>query len=99
MIRHVVVFRWSDGVSDQAKDAVRSGLASLPGQIPAIRAYRFGPDAGLADGNWDFAVTADFLDVAGYLEYRDHPEHRAVITERIAPIVAERVAVQVELDD
>lgn len=94
-----MVFRWSDGVSDEAKNAVSTGLAALPGQIAAIRAYRFGPDAGLADGNWDFAVTADFLDEARYLEYRDHPAHRAVIVELIAPIAAERVAVQVELGD
>lgn len=99
MIRHVVVFRWSEGVGDDAKDAVAAGLAALPGQIPAILAYRFGPDAGLADGNFDFAVTADFADEASYLDYRDHPAHRAVITDRILPIVAERAAVQVRLDD
>lgn len=98
VIRHVVVFRWADGASEQATDAVSAGLAELPGRIPAIRAYRFGPDAGMADGNWDFAVTADFLDEAGYVEYRDHPDHRAVITGHIAPILAERAAVQVELD-
>ena len=99
MIRHVVAFRWSCEVSGEAKEAVAAGLATLPSQIPAIRAYRFGPDAGLADGNYDFAVTADFADEAGYLEYRDHPAHRTVITERILPIVAERAAVQLRLDD
>ena len=45
VIRHVVVFRWSEGVGDDAKDAVAAGLAALPGQTPAILAYRFGPDA------------------------------------------------------
>jgi hypothetical protein len=47
-------------------------------------------------GNFDFAVAADFDDVDGYLAYRDHPEHRAIVTEFIQPIVAERAAVQYE---
>ena len=98
MVRHVVVFRWSDGVSVEDQEAVAAALAALPSEIPAILDYRFGPDAGLADGNFDFAVTADFADEAGYLEYRDHPAHRAVITDRILPIVAERAAVQVRID-
>lgn len=99
MIRHVVLFRWADGTTEAAKEAVAAALAGLPGQIPAIRDYRFGSDAGLADGNYDFAVTADFDDEADYVTYRDHPMHRAAITEHIAPIVAERVAVQLRLDD
>jgi len=98
MVRHVVVFRWSDGVPVEDQEAVAAALAALPSEIPAILDYRFGPDAGPADGNFDFAVTADFADEAGYLEYRDHPAHRAVITDRILPIVAERAAVQVRLD-
>lgn len=96
MLRHVVMFRWTSDASDADKDHVASGLAALPDLVPTIRAYRFGPDAGINEGNFDFAVVADFDDVAGYLTYRDHPSHRAVITEHIAPILAERAAVQYE---
>ena len=62
-------------------------------------AYRFGADAAVNDGNFDYVVVADFDDVAGYLAYRDHPAHQAAITEHIAPIVAERAAVQYQLED
>ena len=41
-------------------------------------------------------MAADFDDVDGYLAYRDHPEHRAIVTEFIQPIVTERAAVQYE---
>jgi hypothetical protein len=94
VFRHVVMFRWTPDASDADRAAVVSGLGELPAAIPTIRTYRFGPDAGINEGNFDFAVVADFDDIAGYLEYRDHPAHRAVIAERIAPIVAERAAVQ-----
>lgn len=48
------------------------------------------------EGNYDFAVTADFDNVAGYLAYRDHPRHREIVANYIAPIRAEGAAVQYE---
>jgi hypothetical protein len=41
-------------------------------------------------------VVADFDDAGGYLVYRDHPAHRAVVEQYVTPIVAERAAVQYE---
>jgi hypothetical protein len=99
MFRHVVLFRWDPVSSEAAKDAVASALGELPGAIPTIRAYHFGADVGINSGNFDYAVVADFDDEAGYVAYRDHPAHRAVIADRIAPIVAERAAVQYDTGD
>lgn len=97
MFRHVVVFRWQPDTGADVIDAVRAALVDLPAQIPVIRSYQHGSDAGLAEGNFDYAVVADFDDRDAFVEYRDHPTHRAVIAERIAPHLAERVAVQYEL--
>jgi hypothetical protein len=47
-------------------------------------------------GNADFAVVAEFDDEAGYLVYRDDPEHRRIIAEYLRPILASRAAVQFE---
>ena len=44
----------------------------------------------------DFAVVADFDDVAGYVTYRDDPEHQRIIAELIRPHLASRVAAQYE---
>lgn len=98
MLRHVVMFRWSPEATDDGKAAVAAGLGQLPGAIPEIAGYRFGPDAGLAEGNWDFVVVADFADEAAYLVYRDHPVHQGLIAEKIAPIVVARAAVQHEVE-
>jgi hypothetical protein len=88
--------RFSDRTTDTDRKAIRAGLGRLPEVIPEIRAYRFGEDAGLTEGNFDFAVTADFDDVEAYLVYRDHPDHQKFIAELWKPFVAERVAVQFE---
>lgn len=92
--RHVVMFRWNDAADDVRRQAVVEALAGLPAQIPEIVHYHFGPDAGLAEDNWDFVVVADFADRAGYEVYRDHSAHLTVVAECIRPLVAQRSAVQ-----
>jgi hypothetical protein len=96
MIRHVVMFRWAPEATQEQKQRVTTELARLPALVPSLRAYRLGADLGLNPGNFDYAVAADFDDADGYLAYRDHPEHRAIVEEFIRPIVGERAAVQYE---
>ena len=97
MIRHTVVFRWAAEATPEQKQRVADELRRLPSLVPSLRAYHVGSDLGINPGNFDFAVAADFDDVGGYLAYRDHPEHRAILVEFIQPIVAQRFAVQYEL--
>ena len=94
MFRHVVMMRWTDAATPAERFAVSAGLAELPGRIPEIQSYVIGTDARVNAGNYDLVVVADFDDVDAYLVYRDHPDHQAVIRERIRPILAERAAVQ-----
>ena len=96
MIRHVVIIRWTPEATDEAKQRVAAELSRLPALIPSLRDYRIGTDLGLNPANFDFAVAADFDDADGYLAYRDHPEHRAIVTKFIQPISGERFAVQYE---
>jgi hypothetical protein len=94
MIRHCVLLRFTDDLTTDGHDALCGALASLPDAIPEIERYVFGDDAGLGDGNWDFAVTGDFADEAAYGVYATHEAHVAVITDHIRPVLAERAAVQ-----
>ena len=96
MIRHVVLFRWTPEATAEQKRRVAEELSRLPALVPSLRDYRLGANLGLNPGNFDFAVAADFDDADGYLAYRDHPEHRAIVAEFIRPIVGERAAVQYE---
>ena len=97
MIRHTALFRWTDEATGEQKQRVAAELARLPALVASLRAYQFGSDLGLNPGNFDFAVTADFDDLPGYLAYRDHPEHQEILAAFIRPIIAQRAAVQYEL--
>lgn len=94
MFRHVVLITFTADATEARQQALLDGLSGLPAQIPEIRNYVFGTDAGLAEGNASLAVVADFDDIDGYRVYATHPAHVRVITELIRPIMAARTAVQ-----
>ena len=97
MIRHIVLFAWIAEATAEQQARVAVELRALRPLLAGVRAYHIGPDAGLVDGNFDFAVVGDFDDAASYLAYREHPAHRAIIEQTIMPITRERVAIQYEL--
>ncbi len=94
MIRHVVVISWVPGVTADQIRRVEAELGALKPLIGGLRDYRIGPDAGIVEGNFDFAIVADFDDEDSYLGYRNHPAHRKVVEEAISPIARQRAAVQ-----
>jgi Stress responsive A/B Barrel Domain len=96
MIRHTVLFTWKPEATEEEKQRVATEVAKLPSIVPSVRAFASGPDAGLNQGNFDFAVTADFDDEDGYVAYRDDPGHREVVQRYITPILDRRAAVQFE---
>ena len=96
MIRHTVMFTWKPEATEEEKQRVATQVAKLPSIVPSVRAFASGPDAGLNQGNFEFAVTADFDDEDGYVAYRDDPGHREVVQRYITPILDRRDAVQFE---
>jgi hypothetical protein len=98
VVRHIVVFKWKPDVTGEAVQALADGLAALPGQVPEIAAYTFGPDLGLADDHPDYGLVADFADVDAYRRYAQHPAHRRLLDDLLKPILGSRHAVQIEVD-
>ena len=90
------MFRWTPEATEEQKQRVAAELSRLPSLLPVLRAYHMGADLGINEGNFEWAAVADFDDLEGYLTYRDHPEHRAIIAGFIRPIMAERAAIQYE---
>jgi hypothetical protein len=94
MFRHVVMFRLVDGVSAAVREEILQGLARLAREVPEIHSFTFGVDAGLAAGNFDIAVVAEFADEAAYARYAAHPAHVEFVSKKVRPYLSERAAVQ-----
>ena len=76
MIRHVALFAWTSAADRRAEKAGGYRITRPAAAHDRGRAYHVGPDAGLAEGNFDFAVVGDFEDAASYAAYRNHPAPR-----------------------
>jgi hypothetical protein len=98
MIRHCVMFRFEDSVTEAEIAELSAALDALPAAIPEIVTYRHGRDRGLAPTNFDYSINADFANVDDFAVYRDHPAHQRFIAEHITGRVAERGAVQFEYE-
>jgi quinol monooxygenase YgiN len=96
MIRHVVLFTWDEGMTDELERQFAAELTALAPKLKGLLSYHAGPDLGLVEGNVDFAVVADFEDTDSYLSYRDHPEHQDIIRRLSRPHAKTRAAVQYE---
>ncbi len=97
MIRHIAMFTLKPDAPDTAVQSLEEGLSLLAQTINEIAAYTYGSDLGLRDGNYDFAVVADFQNDEDFKIYADHPDHQAFIQDRVAPILEKRVSVQFEI--
>lgn len=96
MLRHIVMFRLEDDAPEGTRELLAEGLSRLAESISEITTYSYGADLGLRDGNFDFAVVADFESAEAYAGYVSHPDHQAFIRDQLTPVVAERVALQFE---
>ena len=94
MIRHMVMFRWQEGVTDAHVASVSAALATLPALIPQIVSFRYGADLRTVPNNFDFAVSAQFASLDDYLVYRDHPDHQAMEQTYLVPFIVERASEQ-----
>jgi hypothetical protein len=96
-VTHVVTFTWVEGTTPETVENIRARLQEWIDRgegLEGLVAWHGGADLGLAVGNAAFGVSATCVDQAAYERYRDNPEHRAIISEHIAPHIAARTAVQ-----
>ena len=73
MLRHVAMFKWKDGVTDEQKQAARDALAALKGSVPSVVEYTVGFDIRRNLNNWDMVLVADFQDQDGLESYFADP--------------------------
>ena len=97
MIRHVVVFTWSESTDEQRRATTVAALRGLREAVGGMTSLVVAEDAGLVDGNAHAVLIADFPDEEAFHRYRQDPVHLAVIAEHVRPHLAGRSSVQYHL--
>lgn len=96
MIRHIVMFNWKPGTDTAIHDEVAAGFAHMREAIPNVVSMIAGSDLGLAEGNFDFAMIADFASTEDWQSYREHPEHIAFV-QRFGAHAAAATRIQIKI--
>ena len=97
MLRHVVLFTWTEDTDQATRDTTIAALRRLPEEVGGMTSFAVGPDAGLVEGNVHAALVADFPDADAYRTYAGDARHLAIIAEHVKPHLAARSAVQYEV--
>jgi Stress responsive A/B Barrel Domain len=94
VLRHVVLFTWTDEADESRRATTVEALRRLAEDVGGMTSLTVSPDAGLVDGNAHTILVADFSDEEAFRRYAQDPVHHAVIAEHVKPYLAGRSAVQ-----
>jgi hypothetical protein len=94
MVRNVVMIELKPDADRAAVASIQDSLRQL--DCPGTVSYKLGDDLGLREGNWSFAIVADFADEAAYRGYDEDAEHNR-LRALLAPYIERVGRVQFEL--
>ncbi len=94
MIRNVVLVRLKAAHDAAEVKEIQQGLLSLG--CPGTVSYTLGDDLSLREGNWSFAIVADFSDAGAYVAYDQDARHNE-LRDRLRPMAEQIARVQFEV--
>ena len=97
MILHLAAFTWKDDVTADDIAELTTQLREMAAQIPELRSYHCGPNLRVRPSPADYGVAATVEDTRALEAYLDSPVHAAVYERLLGRMIAERVAVQLDL--
>ncbi len=98
MILHLAVFTFTDDVTPEDVAQLTVELDAMATRIPELRRYQCGANLRLRPSPSDYGVAALVDDEAGLSAYLDSPEHGGVYERLLGRMIADRRAVQLDVD-
>lgn len=79
MIRHIVFFKFKDGVEKLERDGLANALEGLKEKIDYIRELEVGFDVAGKHNSYDLALNSTFDSFEDVEKYAVHPDHVKVV--------------------
>jgi hypothetical protein len=97
MIYHIVCFRFRPDATAEAIAAAGAALQGMKGRIEGIQGVLWGPNLGPSVTEYSHVLTVILDSIERLAPYAEHPVHKKVIAEYLAPIREARFAVDIEV--
>lgn len=98
MVEHIVLFKWNEDAPPDAIQAAVDGLKGLRHRIPGIIDLSIGPNFSERNKGYDTGLVVRFQDREALDAYGPHPLHQDVVQNLLAPIRADVLAVDYEIE-
>jgi hypothetical protein len=96
MIKHIVMWKFKDGVAEADKLEMKRKLEALKGVVPTLIDIEVGMDVVGKEASKDMVLYSEFASMDDLAAYAGHPEHVKVV-EFVLPLVSERAVVDYEV--
>lgn len=96
MLKHIVMWKFKEGVAEADKLEAKRQLEALMGVTPTLTKIEVGLDVLGTDQSKDMVLYSEFASMEDLKAYAEHPEH-VKVGEFIKPRVCERHAVDYEV--
>ena len=96
MIKHIVMWKFKDGVAKADKLEMKRQLEALKGVVPSLVDIEVGLNLAAGDAAKDMVLYSEFQTLEDLNAYAGHSEHLKVV-EFVKPLVCERAVVDYEL--
>lgn len=96
MIRSVIAVKFKSNTTPEQAGVLVDAMRGFHSE--GLVRLECGLDLSLRDGNWDFALTADFTDREAYHRYDQDAEHNRIRRDIAAGITESAVRVQFEMN-
>ncbi|MEI6850184.1 MAG: Dabb family protein, partial [archaeon] len=75
MIKHILLFKFKEGVSEEEKNKGIEMLRALKGKVPEIREWEVGVQREKSEKYYDFAQVSSFENMEDIENFGKNPEH------------------------
>lgn len=96
MIKHIVLFRFADGVPLQQQQELVDELNRLPEEFEDMQRWSLGVNRSSRDDRFTHGFVVEFDDEEKLERYLHSERHESFVRERFRPIIEERAIVSYE---
>jgi len=90
MIKHILLFRFTDESTDEQRQSLLDELATFPARFPAMRSWTMGENRSSRDDRFSHGFVVEFETEEQLVEYLATEAHERFVRERFKPIIQER---------
>ena len=79
MIRHIVLFKFKENISEQSKEKLIADLKNLKKKIPLVIELEIGVDIAFKSNSYNIVLNSVFETFDDVEKYAVHPDHLDVV--------------------